>query len=115
MANKKTLHIKRPNVAIGGPSKPIIRANANRETTVDPNFFKAYANDAQILMTPWDVRLVFGVITSIPTEPTATSVTVNQLGEIHVSPQLAKRLVLVMMQQLQAYEQQFGQIPLPQE
>jgi hypothetical protein len=113
MAKKQREHqlaVQEPPVV---PS-PIIRANVSREVTLVPNAFSVYANDVQLQTTPWDIRLVFGVIASLPSEPTpVTTVGINQLGEVRLSPQLAKKLTMVLFEQLKAYETQFGGIPLP--
>jgi hypothetical protein len=111
MAKKQQQLRERPEEHAVQPH-PIIRANANRAVTPSPNFFSVYANDAQLQSTPWDVRLIFGVIAGFPTEETQT-VEITQLGEIRLSPQLAKKLTMVLIQQLKAYEERFGQIPLP--
>jgi Protein of unknown function (DUF3467) len=117
MAKKRLQTVTAEKTAV--PSPPafshITRANVNRQVTTSESFFSAYANDIQAQITPWDVRLVFGVISSLPTEGAITNVTITQLGEVRMAPQLAKKLTMLMIQQLQAYEAQFGEIPLPQD
>ena len=93
--------------------EPFVRANLNRQHEVAPNYFSVYANDVQVQSTPWDMRLILGLIMKLPTEATDT-VTVSQIGEIRLSQPLAKRLTMIMIQQLQNYEKTFGEIPLPQ-
>lgn len=90
----------------------IARANMERKTVAAENFMSIYANDIQLQTTPWDVRLIFGRIIDLPTadEPSAT---IRQLAEVHMSPQMAKKVVLLLIGQLQIYEKQMGQIPQP--
>jgi hypothetical protein len=40
---------------------------------------------------------------------------IKLIGELRMSPQLAKRLALILIEQLKRYEQQFGEIPGPKE
>jgi hypothetical protein len=84
----------------------------NRVVKPADNAFSVYVNDVQLQMSPWDLRLLLGVVTGLPTDDPHT-ITVTQLGEIRIAPQLAKKLMLLMMQQVQAYEAQLGPIPLP--
>lgn len=91
------------------------RANvADRKTVRSDNYATLYANDIQIQTTPWDIRLIFGLIEVLPTLD-SPSATINQVGELHVSPQLAKRVAMLLMQQLSVYEKQMGEIPQPQD
>ncbi len=90
---------------------PIIRANLNRETVTAPNFASLYANDTQVQVTPWDIRLIFGEITEPPTEDRPT-VVVKLTGEVRMSPQHAMKLAMILLGQLKQYEQAFGQIPM---
>jgi Protein of unknown function (DUF3467) len=115
MAKKRLQTVTANKTAVSSPPtfSHITRANVNRQVTTSANFFSAYANDIQLQTTPWDVRLILGVISSVPTEEASTTVTITQLGEVRIAPQLAKKLTMLMIQQLQAYEAQFGQIPLP--
>lgn len=96
------------------PESMIIRANVNRNQERSPDYFSVYANDLQMQTTPWDIRLIFGLITSTPVDNTGV-VTVTQLGELRLSPQLAKLVTMILTQQLRGYEEQFGEIPLPRE
>ncbi|PYR93581.1 MAG: hypothetical protein DMF84_09270 [Acidobacteria bacterium] len=90
----------------------IARANMERKTVVAENYMSVYANDIQLQTTPWDVRLILGRIIDLPTanDPSAT---IRQLAEVHMSPQMAKKLTLLLIGQLQIYEKQMGQIPQP--
>src|SRR5579864_9319172 len=84
---------------------------AGREVVVSPGFVSTYANDVQVQMTPWDMRLILGEITDLPS-PSDPVVKVKALAEVRMSPQLAKRLTMVMLGQLKAYEDEYGAIPL---
>ena len=91
---------------------PMVRGNVAREVVNAPTFVSLYANDAQIQTTPWDVRLIFGQLTTAATADSPKSlITLN--GEVRMSPQLAKRVTMILMMQLQSYEKQFGPIPQP--
>jgi hypothetical protein len=90
----------------------ITRANVNRETVDAAQFVSLYVNDTQIQLTPWDVRLILGIVTDPPSAERQT-VLVKTLGEIRMSPQHAKRMAIVLMQQLKHYEAAVGAIPLP--
>src|SRR5690242_11723065 len=78
-----------------------------RRNIRSPQFFSVYANDVQLQTTPWDMRFTLGEV--IDEENGILGV--NQLGELRMSPQLAKRLAAIMAEQLKAYEMRFGEIP----
>ena len=99
-----------PIVAVDEPK--VVRANINREMTDDPQYVSLYANDVQVQLTPWDIRLILGQIASVPTEEKPT-ITIRQIGEVRLSPQLAKRLTMIMIGQLKHYEKTVGPIPIP--
>src|SRR5438445_13474747 len=108
MARKN--HRKQP---MAEPSQSVPNAPpvaVTREVSISPGFASLYANDVQIQMTPWDMRLIFGEITDLPT-PDRPSVKIMSVGELRVSPQLAKRLTMVILGQLKAYEDEYGTIP----
>lgn len=84
-----------------------------RVLTKSEKFFSVYVNDAQITSTPWDLRIVVGEVgdTSIAEADPIANVTI--LGELRMSPQLAKKITMLMINQLQIYEKKFGEIPQP--
>jgi Protein of unknown function (DUF3467) len=85
--------------------------NMKREVTRSPGFVSIYANDIQIHTSPWDVRLVLGEMGDIvAAENPAYSV--KEIGELRISPQLAKKLMMLLGQQIQTYESIFGEIPV---
>ena len=55
--------------------------------------------------------MILGEIGDTSTVDDTAVVNVKQLGEMRLSPQLAKKLVQIMAEQLKAYEEQFGEIP----
>lgn len=93
---------------------PIVRGNVNRKTTRSQAFLSFYANDVQIQTTPWDMRFTFGEI-SVSVGDEVPSANVLELGEVRVSLQLAKRVLAIMSQQIDAYEARFGTIPQPKD
>lgn len=97
----------------GEPSaQPIVRANINRQTVDAAEFVSLYVNDTQVQLTPWDVRFIFGVISETPTENRPT-ILIKTIGEVRMSPQHAKRVAMVLLQQLKHYEDTVGPIPQP--
>jgi len=86
-----------------------------RIQTKDPSHFNIYVNDVQVQTSTWDVRLLLGEITDIVTEKDNSTLMVNQLGDLRMSPQLAKRLTIILIEQLKRYEATFGQIPSPKD
>jgi hypothetical protein len=100
-----------PETEQGGEPE-VVRANLNRELSTSPDFASLYTNDVQVQISPWDVRLIFGQIESGPTKEKLT-VTVKQVGEVRMSPQLAKKVATILTKQIQTYERRFGTIPQP--
>lgn len=92
----------------------VVRANLNRKVVQSPTFVSLYANDVQVQTSPWDVRLILGEIAGVPT-PDDPTVAVRQIAELRMSPQLTKKLTIILIQQLKGYEAQFGPIPIPQD
>ena len=83
-----------------------------RESTKSPHFVSVYSNDVQVQTSPWDMRLMLGEMTSAPS-PEDPVVRITQLAEVRLSPPLAKRLAEIMVLQIKAYEDRFGDIPVP--
>jgi hypothetical protein len=54
--------------------------------------------------------LTLGEIETPPSEENRTLL-ITQLGQLHLSLQIAKRLVTILTTQIAAYEQQIGPIP----
>ena len=92
----------------------IIRANINRLVEPASTFVSIYTNDTQLQMTPWDFRFSFGIIADAPTLKNP-NVLVKSLCEVRMSPQHAKKVATILIQQLKHYEETLGQIPQPPE
>jgi hypothetical protein len=91
----------------GGASRsPIV----NRAVTRSPGFVSIYANDIQVQTSPWDLRFVFAEMGDLVATEIVT-VHVKEVAELRISPQMAKKLVVIMAEQLKQYEQRFGEIP----
>ncbi len=88
----------------------MVRANVEREMVVSPTFVSMYANDTSVQVTPWDIRLIFGVITE-PAYLDRLVTQVTKIGEVRMSPQHAKMLIRVLLEQVQMYETSLGPIP----
>lgn len=89
----------------------IAERDIRRDITKSETFFSVYANDVQIQTGPWDVRLLLGEIGDALKEGSVPVIKVKHLGEVRLSPQLAKRLTLILLQQLKHYEENIGPIP----
>jgi len=85
-----------------------------RETTKSPDFVSIYANDIQLQTSSWDLRMILGEVGDVSEGDPAVA-QIKLIGELRMSPQLAKRLALILIEQLKRYEQQFGEIPGPKE
>lgn len=102
----------KPDEAVPKTQTGIIRANVNREVNKSGQFMSIYANDVQVQTTPWDMRLTFGEITGNPVGDNPM-VSVLQTGELRLSLPLAKRLAIILVKQIEIYEQNLGVIPVP--
>jgi hypothetical protein len=91
-----------------------LTAPPQRDLTKSADFFSIYTNDLQIQTSSWDVRMTLGESGDVSTGDPAV-VSIKLLGELRMSPQLAKKTALILIEQLKAYEEQFGQIPGPKD
>lgn len=102
---------KQPIVEAAASNSPI---PAERIVSKAANFFSVYANDLQVFTSPWDLRLVLGEMGDQGIASSgAVVMNISQLGEVRMSPQIAKKLIGLLADQLKAYETSFGQIPGP--
>jgi len=85
--------------------------NIKRENVSPDKFVSLYVNDLQVQITPWDFRVLLGLVTGTPSKE-SPELEIATIGEIRMSPQLAKRLLVVLQGQVQNYEQSVGPIPL---
>jgi hypothetical protein len=67
-----------------------------------------YANSVQIRLNLWDFFLLFGTVQQ--TQP--DEVEIHNFQGIYLSPQQAKAFLNVLQQNVQQYEQTFGEIKL---
>jgi hypothetical protein len=90
----------------------VSEGDIRRDHTKSESYFSVYANDIQIQTGPWDVRLILGEIGDALKEDNVPVLKVKRLGEVRLSPQLAKRLTMILIQQLKHYEETIGAIPV---
>lgn len=76
------------------------------------SFVSLYSNDIQVEITPYDFRLLLGVIVGVPTMENST-ISIQTFGELRMSPQLAKKLISVLSEKLHHYEESVGVISYP--
>ncbi len=101
--------------ASAAPEEPnVVRANVNRRVEESSEYVSLYANDIQIQMTPWDLRIIVGQISGSPS-PDDPVLLVRQIGDLRMSPQLAKKVALILLGQIEHYERNIGPIPLPED
>jgi hypothetical protein len=73
-----------------------------------PDYRESYANSVQVRMNLWDFLLVFGTINQTASD----SVTIRNFQGIYLSPQQAKALASLLNQNIQQYENTFGEVKL---
>ena len=83
---------------------PVVRSDA---------FVEVYTNYVSFAASAWDMTIMFGrTVADDPRDPR-----IEQRASISLSPQTAKVLTHMLLQHIQQYEQQYGEIrltPLPQ-
>jgi flagellar protein FlaG len=78
------------------------------QLTSAPDYRESYANSVQVRANLWDFFLMFGTIS----QTTPDSVTIQNFQGVYISPQQAKALSNVLLQNIQQYEGTFGEIRL---
>ncbi|MGD0829900.1 MAG: DUF3467 domain-containing protein [Terracidiphilus sp.] len=73
-----------------------------------PEFRETYANSVQVRVSVWDFQLVFGLAASEAPD----QVTIRNHSAIFLSPQQAKALSNMLVQNLAQYEHAFGALNL---
>lgn len=73
-----------------------------------PDWRENYCNSVQIRVNVWDFFLQFGTVE----QPNPENVEITNFQGIYLSPQQAKALLNVLQQNVQHYEQAFGEIKL---
>jgi hypothetical protein len=74
----------------------------------DPNYRENYANSVQVRVNVWDFFLVFGTMQ----QQVENEVEIRNFQGVYLSPQQAKALMSILQQNVQNYEQAFGEIKL---
>jgi hypothetical protein len=74
-----------------------------------PDFRSIYSNNVAFAMSIFDISFIFGEISGSEGE----TITVDQKVKITMSPQHAKVLAMVLIQNLKNYEETIVPIPLP--
>jgi flagellar protein FlaG len=73
-----------------------------------PEYRESYANSVQVRVNLWDFFLMFGRLSQESPE----AVAIQNFQGIYLSPQQAKALLNVLQQNVQQYENAFGEIRL---
>jgi hypothetical protein len=87
---------------------PTAAAKNTREEVKGTEYFSIYANDVRVQTSIWDVRLKFGEVDGDVDD----RLSIKVLGEVRLSPPLAKALTVLLIKQLQQYEAKHGPIPV---
>lgn len=72
------------------------------------DYREGYANSVQIRVNLWDFFLMFGTINQTAPD----SVSIHNFQGVYLSPQQAKALYNVLQQNINQYENTFGEIKL---
>ena len=97
-----------PEIKGAAATEPPANPEPQLELEKSPTFCRFYANSAQIEVTPWDFRLIFGELVKTGSKPK-----VEQSVAVIMSPQHAKALLGVLAANLREYESKIGKIDLP--
>ncbi|MBV6430575.1 MAG: hypothetical protein IANPNBLG_00689 [Bryobacteraceae bacterium] len=73
-----------------------------------PDYRESYANSVQVRANLWDFFLMFGIVQ----QTSQDSVTIHNFQGVYLSPQQAKALLNVLLQNIKEYEGAFGEIRL---
>jgi uncharacterized protein DUF3467 len=75
------------------------------------NFVEIYANDTYIQTSPWDVRLMLGVLTELgPDQNTPSPL---RVADVRMSLHHAKKVAQLLTKQISQYERDHGPLILP--
>jgi len=85
-----------------------IPAQPNIKLVNAPDYRENYSNSVQIRVNVWDFFLVFGTLQ----QQTETQVELRNFQGIYLSPQQAKALMALLQQNVNSYENAFGEIKL---
>jgi flagellar protein FlaG len=87
---------------------PNVPNQPNIKLINDPSYRENYANSVQVRVNVWDFFLVFGTMQ----QQVENEVEIRNVQGIYLSPQQAKALMSILQQNVQNYEQAFGEIKL---
>lgn len=91
---------------------PPISLDLNKTEVVNPDGIRpVYSNNAAVLLTPHDLRIIFSEV--VVTGPTDTQPKVEMRANITMAPTQFKALAAAISQTLATYERQFGEITWP--
>ncbi|MEO8097808.1 MAG: DUF3467 domain-containing protein [Acidobacteriota bacterium] len=85
-----------------------VKKKQEREEYKAEGYFSIYANDLQVQTSIWDMRIKLG---EVDADQSRGKLRVKSFGEVRISPQLAKKLTMILILQLKGYEEKHGQIP----
>ena len=73
-----------------------------------PDYREGYANSVQVRVNLWDFFLQFGVVNQTAPD----EVEIRSFQGVYLSPQQAKALSNILMENITQYEQAFGEIKI---
>ncbi len=99
-----------PSLAFSRYTEPAMTTptQPNIKLVNSPDYREHYANSVQVRVSVWDFFLVFGTLQ----QQTETQVEVRNFQGVYLSPQQAKALLSILQQDVQNYENAFGEIKL---
>lgn len=86
------------------PGQPVAKLQLTHST----DYRETYANSVQMRVSLWDFFLLFGTVN----QTAADAVTIQNFQGVYLSPQQAKALSNLLLQNLKQYEAAFGEIRL---
>lgn len=75
-------------------------------------FVDIYANDTYLQLTPWDVRLMFSVLTELGEDQNKPIP--MRVVDVRMSLHHAKRVAQLLSASIERYEKEYGPLALPQ-
>jgi hypothetical protein len=91
---------------------PPISLDLNKAEVLNPDGIRpVYSNNAAVLLTPHDIRIMYSEI--VISGPTDTQPKVELRANITMAPTQFKALAAAVAQTLVTYEKQFGEIVWP--
>lgn len=74
-----------------------------------PNYQESYADAVAVNCNLWDFVITFGIADF----QQGQQPTIENYHKLRISPQTAKALIPILMEQVRGYEEKFGTIPKP--